>query len=93
MQRQQRFGQRCAKRRDQIEQRRLVEERLAGQRRHQPVTALEEVVDDAEGIGLVWFPWLVPDKTGDDPRRGEQQEQQVLARAGGAVEYQSRAPA
>ena len=53
------------------EERRLLDERLARERRHHPVAGFEDVMDEAERVGLVGLPRIVSDEAEQDPR-GEQ---------------------
>ncbi len=54
--------------------RRLLDERLAGERRHQPVAALEDVIDQPEGIGFIRLPGVVADEAEPNPcgKQGEE---------------------
>ncbi len=46
---------------------RLLHERLAAERRDHPVAALEDVEDQAEGVGLVGLPGVVADEAEEHP--------------------------
>jgi hypothetical protein len=66
--------------RSEVEQRRLLEERLAGERRHHPRAASQQVVDHAEGVGLVGLPRIVADEPRQDPGGAEQRHQRAALR-------------
>ncbi len=70
----------CAERRRQVVERRLPEEGFTGERRCDPRAAAQHVVDDAEGVGLVGFPRIVCDQTGQEPREAQQSEQGMMPR-------------
>ena len=57
------------KRRAPVEKRRLLDEGLARERRHQPVAVLEDVIDEAEGVRLVGLPRIVAHQPERNPRR------------------------
>src|SRR5256885_15386028 len=51
-------------------------------RRHEPVAALEDVVDEAEAVGLVRLPWIVAEQAEEDPRREQRVDPRVALHAG-----------
>ena len=67
----------------QVEKRRLFHERLARERRHDPVAALQDVMNEAEAVGLVRLPRIATEKPGGEPHGDEQGERGALAIFGG----------
>ena len=62
--------------------RRFLDERLAGERRHQPVVRLEDLVDEAEAVGLIGLPRIVAEEARQDPRGDERADRDGQCRTG-----------
>ena len=58
--------------RAQVDQWRLVEKRFTGQHWHDPIAILQQMIDDAEGVGFIRFPGVVPDQSQENPGYAEQ---------------------
>ena len=59
-------------------ERRLFHERLAGERRNDPVAGSEDVVHEAEGVRLVGLPEIAAKEARREPHRDEQRERQAF---------------
>src|SRR5438874_8316408 len=69
--------------------RRFLDERLAGERRHQPVVRLEDLVDEAEAVGLIGLPRIVAEEARQDPRGDERADRRVALHAGSTTTLRS----
>src|SRR5205823_7136655 len=58
--------------------RRILDERHAPARRHQPVAVIEDVLDETEGVRLVGLPRIVADEPERGPRREQRDARQSL---------------
>jgi hypothetical protein len=63
-----------------VEERRLLEERLPGERGHHPGAAAQQLEDDAKGVCLVRLPRVAPDEAWQYPRRAQQSDQPAALR-------------
>ena len=68
-----------------VEKRRLFDERLAREGRHEPVAGVEDVIDETKGVGLVRFPRIVAEEAGEQPRREQRAERRAAYHAGCAT--------
>ncbi len=76
VQRQDRREQPGAGRGNEVEQRRLLDECLAGDLRDQPAATLQDLEHHADGVGLVGFPGVVGNETRQQPGQAEDGDQQ-----------------
>src|SRR5204862_3597830 len=63
-----------------VEERRPLRLRHAGDLRHDPVAVSEHVVSDPERRRVIGLPWVMSDKTEQDPRRAQKYEAGLLER-------------
>ncbi len=56
-------------------QRRFVQIGFARECRHDPVVALDDVIDQSEAVGFVRLPRIVPDESGEHPRCTQQKQE------------------